>query len=319
MLGLALPEDCGGAGLGWIELALLLQQTGRVVAPIPAVASLASAGLTLARHGSAEQKTKWLSGVARGETILTAALVDPDTRDAYAPTAIATASSGGYVVRGTFANVPFVDQAARVLVPARVEKGYGLFLVDPKGKGVIIERQVGTNDEPLTSLTLDVVVAPDDVVVAGAKGAEALRELVDDTTLAYCAVALGIAEGALYLTAGYATERKQFGIPIGAFQGVTQRIGDAYIDVQSMRVSFWKACWSMQEGRPYADALDLAKAWASEAGHRVVSAAQHVHGGMGFDRDYPAHRFFLSMKQLEHTLGGSAAHLAAVGKRLASG
>jgi len=119
------------------------------------------------------------------------------------------------------------------------------------------------------------------------------------------------------MTAKYAGERKQFGVPIGAFQGVTQRVGDAYIDVQAMRSSMWQACWRLDQGRDADKELAVAKFFASDAGARVVAAAQHVHGGMGFDRDYPLYRYFMTSKHLELTLGSAPESLTRLGDLLA--
>ena len=118
------------------------------------------------------------------------------------------------------------------------------------------------------------------------------------------------------MTLDYLRTRRQFGVPIGTFQGVTQRLGDAYIDVQAMDVSLWKAAWRLSERLDASRELAVAKLWASEGGSRVVCAAQHIHGGMGFDRDYPLFRYFLTSRQLELTLGGPQAHLRALGELL---
>jgi alkylation response protein AidB-like acyl-CoA dehydrogenase len=145
------------------------------------------------------------------------------------------------------------------------------------------------------------------------KGEQVLSYLVDRTILGMCAVEFGIAEQALFMTANYAGERKQFGVPIATFQGVTQRVGDAYIDVQVMRASMWQACWRLDQGLDADKELAVAKFFASEGGARVVSAAQHVHGGMGFDRDYPLYRYFLTSKHLEFSLGGTHESLTRLG------
>lgn len=319
MLGLALPEDVGGAGMGLVELVLLLQQVGRTVAPIPAVCTLVSAALPIAAHGTAEQKKRLLSGIPGGTTILSAALINYDSQDAKRPTATATRSGDGWSIRGTFTNVPFVAEAQRIVLAAKTgASSVGVFLLDPKAPGVSIAKQLGTNGEPLAELTLtDARVADADVLGDPLAGQAILDRIVDETTLALCAVEHGVAEGALFMTANYSKERKQFGVPIGAFQGVTQRVGDAYIDVEAMKVSLWQATWRMAEGRDYAQALAVAKFWAAEGGARVVAAAQHVHGGMGFDRDYPLHRYFLTSKHLEFTHGGAQAQLATLGKLVA--
>lgn len=318
MLGLALPEAAGGAGMGLVELCLLIIQAGRTVAPLPVIPTLVSAALPVAKYGSAAQQTRLLEGVASGDTILTAALVTYDARDARTTTARAKKSGDGYAVSGTFTNVPFVAESKRVLVSAKTDAGVVVGFIDPKGKGVTASRQEGTHGEPLSELVLvDAPIAAEDVLGSEANGQEILSFTVDRTVLATVAMQYGVAEGALKLTAGYAKERKQFGVPIGAFQAVSNRMGDAYIDLEALKVCLWQAAWRIEAGREHANALSVAKFWAAEAGARITATGQHVHGGMGFDRDYPMHRYFLTAKHLEFTYGGAQEQLRAIGERLA--
>jgi alkylation response protein AidB-like acyl-CoA dehydrogenase len=315
MLGLAIPEEYGGAGMGLTELCILLQQVGRTVAPIPAIETLVSAALPLAEFGTPEQKDRFLGGIAQGRTIITPALVDVSSRDPLKPSSVATPAGDGWRVSGQFSNVAYADRAERIIVPARADSGSLLvLLLDPKADGVRLSEQKGTNGQPLWLLDLsDAPVAAADVLGGAHNGEQVLRYLVDRTTLGICAVEYGIAEQALFMTANYAAERKQFGVPIATFQGVTQRVGDAYIDVQVMRSSMWQACWRLDQGLDADKELAVAKYFASDAGARVVAAAQHVHGGMGFDRDYPLYRYFMTSKLLEFTLGNSQESLTRLG------
>ncbi len=319
MLGLAIPEEHGGAGMGLTELCILLQQVGRTVAPIPAIETLVAAALPLAEFGTPEQKDRFLRGIAHGHTIMTAALVDGASRNPLHPSSIAKADGNAWRLAGRFSNLAYADLATRILVPARTEDGaIVVALVDPRAEGVRLGAQRGTNGQPLWLLELtDVPVAAVDVLGDRQSGAQVLRYLVDRTILGICAVEHGIAEQALLMTAKYSGERKQFGVPIGTFQGVTQRVGDAYIDVQIMRSSMWQACWRLDRGLDADKELAVAKFFASEAGARVVAAAQHVHGGMGFDRDYPLYRYFMTSKHLELTLGGTQESLTRLGDLLA--
>ena len=274
-----------------------------------------SAALPIAEYGTAEQKDRFLPGIAQGRVIITPALVDSGSRDPLHPSAVAKPDGDGWRVNGQFSNVSYADLAERILVPARTEDGATLvLLVDPKADGVRLGEQRGTNGQPLWLLDLaGAAVASGDVLGGPDQGAEVLAYLIDRTVLGICAVEYGIAEQALFMTANYAGERKQFGVPIGVFQGVTQRVGDAYIDVQAMRSSMWQACWRLDQGLDAEKELAVAKYFASEAGARVVAAAQHVHGGMGFDRDYPLYRYFMTSKHLEFTLGGAQESLTRLG------
>lgn len=315
MLGLAIPEEHGGAGMGLTELCILLHQVGRTVAPVPALETLACAALPLAAFGTPAQRERFLPRIADGTAILTAALVDSGSRDLLRPSAVARRDGRGWRVSGRFSNVGYVDIAERIVVAAQIDTGQAvLVLVDPAADGVRVAEQRGTNGQPLWSVELaEVGVTSEDLVGAAGGDGSALRYLIDRTVLGICAIELGIAEQALFMTANYAGERKQFGVPIATFQGVTQRVGDAYIDVQAMRSSMWQACWRLEQGIDADRELAIAKFFASEAGARVVAAAQHVHGGMGFDRDYPLYRYFMTSKHLELTLGGAHESLTKLG------
>jgi len=156
------------------------------------------------------------------------------------------------------------------------------------------------------------------------RGAQIARWLAARATVGLCAVAAGVAERALELTASYARERAQFGRPIGSFQAVAQRLADAYIDVEAIRLTMWQAAWQLacadDDERPgdaeVAAAVATAKFWAADAGHRVAHTVVHVHGGLGIDTSYPLHRYFLAAKQAEFTLGGAARQLLRLGDLL---
>jgi alkylation response protein AidB-like acyl-CoA dehydrogenase len=141
--------------------------------------------------------------------------------------------------------------------------------------------------------------------------------LLDRALVALCATQVGIAERALALTAEYVAGREQFGKPLGAFQALQQRAADAYIDVEAMRWTMWQAAWRLSEELPAAEEVVIAKAWASEGGHRVLATAQHLHGGMGVDLEYPLHRYTLAAKEIELTLGGVGKQLARLGDLMA--
>jgi alkylation response protein AidB-like acyl-CoA dehydrogenase len=130
---------------------------------------------------------------------------------------------------------------------------------------------------------------------------------------------LGVTDRALRMTAEYTSTREQFGRPLSAFQAVSQRAGDAYVDVEGIRLTTQAAVWRLGAGQEAeADsAIAVAKFWAAEAGQRVVHAAQHLHGGVGVDVSYPLHRSFLWAKELELSLGGATQQLLSLGERIA--
>ena len=142
--------------------------------------------------------------------------------------------------------------------------------------------------------------------------------IVERTTAGLCAIAIGVCEEALRLTAEYTKTREQFDRPIATFQAVGQRAADAYIDTEAVRLTAWQASWRLAAGLPATEEVAVAKFWAAEGGQRVVHAAQHLHGGIGVDRDYPLYRYFTWAKQLELTLGGATPQLVHLGRLLAA-
>ena len=319
LLGIGVPEDVGGNGLGLVELFLLMEQAGRTVAPVPLVPTLVLGALPIAEHGTAEQRRRYLPRVVAGDLVLTAALVEVGSEPTQ-PVTTARRHGAGWRLDGVKVCVPAAHVAGRVLVPAATgEDTVGLFLVDPTADGVRAEDQQTTSYQPEQRLELDGVVVPaEDVLGDPEDGGPVLDWLLERATTAYCAVMVGVCEESLRLTAEYIKTREQFGRVIASFQAVGQRAADAYIDTEAIRLSAIQAAWRLASGLPAAEEVAVAKFWAADGGQRVVHAAQHLHGGMGVDRDYPLHRYFLWAKQLELTLGGATTQLRHLGALLAS-
>jgi 3-oxocholest-4-en-26-oyl-CoA dehydrogenase beta subunit len=319
VLGTALPDDVGGLGLTFLELGLLLQQQGRSVAPVPLLPTLVLGAMPIDRFGSDAQRKELLPAVVAGDLVLTAALVEAGA-DPLSPTTTASADGEGWRLDGVKICVPFGTDAGRVLVPARTGEGaIGVFIVDPATAGATRELQETTSGLPEARLELSGVRVGGDAVLGDANGGAAIVEwIVERATAALCMTMLGVAEVALKLTAEYTKTREQFDRPIATFQAVGQRAADAYIDTEAIRLTAWQAAWRISADLPAADEVAIAKFWAAEGGQRVVHAAQHLHGGMGVDRDYPLHRYFLWAKQLELTLGGATQQLLKLGARMAA-
>jgi hypothetical protein len=320
LLGIAVDEAHGGMGMGFLELALLLEEAGRAVAPVPLVPTLVMGALPVAEFGSDAQRTHFLPRVASGDAVLTAALVEPGSEDPCRPETVAARDGDGWRLDGRKLSVPYAGLAERILVPAKCDTGIGLFLLDPAADGVEIEAVDATSHEPQGHLSLSGArVDADDVLVGPDRGAEAVAWLVLRAKAALCAVALGVADRAIRITADYTTQREQFDRPIGSFQAVHQRAADAYIAVEALRLNTWQASSRLAAGDPAEEAVAIAKYWAAEAGHVATYAAIHLHGGMGVDVDYPVHRYYLWARQIELTLGSAHRQLAEMGTELAAG
>ncbi|WKN50399.1 acyl-CoA dehydrogenase family protein [Nocardioides sp. Arc9.136] len=317
LLGLALPEAHGGAGLGLVELCRVLVEVGRTVAPVP-LAFHGPAALLLAEHGSTEQQASWLPGAASGSAVLTAAVAEDRSFAPERPTTVAAGdAAGGWRLTGAKAVVPAGAYADLLLVPADTPEGVGVFLVRPDDSGVTLTPQDFTDGDRVARLELDGAALGADRLVGPADGSvdRRLRQLL---VLAAAAEQLGVTEGALALTAAYAGTREQFGRPIGTFQAVSQRLADGYIDVLGQRLTLWHAAWRLAEGLPAESEVAVAKLWAADAGHRLAHTTIHVHGGVGIDLDGEAHRYFTTAKRFEFLHGGATEQALLIGRHLAA-
>jgi len=309
LLGIALPEEDGGAGLGVGGLCVLLEEQGRTVAPAPVWPALV-AGLTIAKHGDAAQREALLPGLAEGAERVTVALEEFSPADPADPRCSAVPDGDGWKLTGVKAVVPSAVGAKYVLVTARTESGPGVFVVEASAPGTEWEWTRTTTHDAAGNLTLE-------GVPARALGEGALRTVLDLTRVAVTAVQAGVADGAMRLAASYLSEREQFGRPLATFQAVQHQLADTYIEIEAMQACLWKAVSLLEAGEDATVATLTAKWWADEGGLNAVHRAQHLHGGIGVDVDYPVHRYFLWGKQLSGVLGGASADLAELGDLLA--
>ena len=320
LLGIAVAEEHGGMGFDFETLCLLVEECGRTLAPVPAIASLVYGALPVQEFGSDEQRARLLPGLVRGDLLLSAAFAEPGADDPLSPAAKAVRKGDGWVLTGIKHCVPFARLAERVLVGAALEEGgIGLFLLDPQGSGVRVEPQRVTTGEPQDLLRLEgAPVAAADVLVAdGERGRDALRWAMERAVAASCSQALGISEQMMRLTASYTSEREQFGVKLATFQAVGHRAANCFIDLQCLQLVTWQAVSRLGHGMDAAREVQTAKAWVGDVSHRISYAAQHLHGGTGVDRDYVLFRYCLWAKQVEITLGSSAETMAQLGASLA--
>jgi 3-oxocholest-4-en-26-oyl-CoA dehydrogenase beta subunit len=331
LLGIHLGEDVGGAGLNFVAACLVIEAAGRTAAYVPVVETMVYGALAIERFGTGAQRTAWLPGVAAGETILTAALselaggVVVDGGISPATTAVEQAD-GSWRLEGTKACVPAAFVADALLVPASCTHadgspaGVGVFIVDTDAGGLQLTRQTTTTGRPEAIVELKgVTVGADRRLGDKDTDGEAVVALITEfATAALCMEEAGATAAALALTAEYTKTREQFDKPIATFQAVGQRAADAYVDTEAIRLTAWQAAYRLSAGLPAGPEVAVAKYWAAEGGQRVVHAASHLHGGVGVDRDYPLHRFFLRTRQIELTLGSANESLRRLGKILAT-
>ncbi len=318
LLGIALPEEVGGAGLGFLETGLVVEAAGRSAAYVPAIETLAAAAPAIARFGTEAQRSEWLPGVVSGDSVLTTALVEL-AGTPLSPSVVAEPAGDGWKLSGTKSCIPSGMIADAVVVPARLgPDGLAMFIVPVQAPGVSRQRQpINTGQSEAVLTMAGTPVGPDALLGSVEDGASIIEWLVQRSTAALSLAQAGAAAAALALVAEYTKTREQFGKPIATFQAVGQRAADAYVDAEAIRLTAWQAAWRISEGLPADKEVAVAKFWAADGGQRVVHAAVHLHGGVGVDRDYPLHRYFLMTKHLELTLGGATDQLLRLGAALA--
>ena len=310
VLSAALPETADGGGFDLLEQCSVLIELGRAVAPVPYLASIVMAASAVAQFGTAAQRARWAVPAAAGTLVLSAALTEDQTTTA-------TPGAAGWVLNGIKVAVRAGPVADVFLVPAQTADGVAVFLVQADDPGVCVERQEMVDGDHAGLLELTEVSLQDDRVL-GSDGPAVLAWLRDRGTVGVCALQLGVTERALELTAAYGRERQQFGRAIGSFQAVAQRLADAYVDVEAIRLTLWQSAWRMSEGLDADTEIATAKFWAADGGHRVAHTAVHVHGGVGIDVSHPVHRYFVAAKRNEFELGAATAQLLRIGAVLAS-
>jgi len=318
VIGAALPEGVGGDGFGLAEQCSVLTAIGRTVAPVPYLETVVLGAGAIARFGSAGQIARWAVPAVTGRLIITAALAEPGVGDPRVPSARAERAGGAWRLSGVKTAVPAGVPAGLFLVPAATDSGTAVFCVERADPGVTAEPQQLVDGAGAASLVLADVKLDDDRMLGAADGSVA-DWVADHATVGICAHQLGVTERALELTAEHARNRQQFGRAIGAFQAVAQRLADAYIDVEAIRLTMWQAAWRLESGLPCEEEISTAKFWAAEGGHRVAHSAVHIHGGVGIDTSHPLHRYFTAAKRNEFAMGGATAQLRHLGAAIAGG
>ncbi len=280
--GIAISEEYGGQGLGVIELAVLCEELGRVVAPVPFLGS-AMAACVIEQAGTREQRERWLPGLASGETI----------------GALAGASDGTaeLVVSGAEAGVIVLvedDGSGRIVTPAEAEVT-PVAAIDPTRSAARVSAADGAGE----------------ALEDGCPGLG--RALV-----AVSAELVGVSERALEMTVAYVKDRKQFGVPVGAYQAVSHRCAQMLLDTEQARSTTAFAAWSADANPDgLAEAAAMAKAAASSAGREVTAGAIQMHGGIGFTWEADVHWLFKRAQLDAALLGGAGRHRARVAAILA--
>ncbi len=299
--GTAIPEEHGGAGFGRLELAVLAEELGRALAPIPFSSSMYLAAEAILEAGSAAQKHRLLPKLASGEWIGT--LAHAEKPGDVGPKDIATTLKRGKL-SGTKVPVPDGDVAHWAVVTAKTGKGLVLALVDLTGPGV--ERRRVRSIDPSRSLaTIRFAGAPAEPLAAE-NGAAALRKLYDRAAVLLAFEQLGGAERAFEITREFCLGRYAFGRPIASFQAIKHRLADLYVELELARSNAYYGAWALgSDSEQLATASCGARAAATDAFELATKEMIQLHGGVGYTWEYDCHLFYRRAKLLGTILGSA--------------
>ncbi len=319
-LGMLIPEQYGGAELGFVDLVVVLEEMGRSLLPSPFFGTLQGI-VGLLEAGSDTQKKEILSAVAAGERILTFAITEESGReDADDLQTAAKSDGGGYRLSGTKLFVPFAEVADTLIVAARTgdvgEAGISLFLVNRGAPGVeVIPLESMDQTRRIAEVRFD--NAPGELLGRENAGWSIWEAVRKASLVVLAAEAVGGSEKVLEDSVAYAKERIQFGKPIGVNQAIKHKCADMLIEVESSKSITYYAAWALEEGIEEAPlAASMAKAYTSDAYRHASSENIQIHGGVGFTWEYDCHLYFKRAKAIEVTYGSPTDHRENVARLL---
>lgn len=314
--GLAIPEEYGGAGMSFIELAILLEEMGKVCPISPFFSTVVLGGLPILEAGNEEQKQTFLPKIASGEAIFTLALTEETARyEASAVGMKAVVDGDTYILNGTKLFVPDAHVADYLLCVGRTsegtspEDGITVFIVEKNSPGISCVPYRAMNDDRLCEVIFNDVRVPNKNILGRlGDGWNLVRRIMDKAAVAKCCEMVGSAQKVLEMTVTHATDRKQFNRPIGSFQAVQHHCANILSDVDSSWIITYEAAWKISEGLPHSIEAAMAKGWVSDAYRRVVALAHQVHGGSGLIDEHDMPLYFNGAKVAELAFGDGRFH-----------
>ena len=305
-LGLITPEAYGGIGLNWVDLTVVLEETGRGLSPLPMVSQMMATAAIL-RLGTDAQKAEWLPRLAAGDRCTIALHDEANWIHPDAVTLSGHRSGEQITLNGTKPFVPDALAAGYYLLAVRVDGELGLAAVSREAVKVQAQPTMDST-KPTGSVTLQDVVLPAEYVRPMSEAD--LEFLTDIGAVAVTAEMVGAAEAALTMTSEYAKERIQFGRPIGQYQGVKHRLADIYVDVESFKSLLYYAAWCVDDApEELPRAISLAKGYASDAFAGIGIDGVGLHGAIGFTAEYDIQLYLKRSKWARPMFGDSDHHL----------
>ena len=315
-MGLVLPEEYGGMGGSFMDLAILMGEMGRNILPGPFFSTIALCALPLLEYGSSRQKTEFLPQIAKGEAVWTFALAESSGEFKASEVGLRAVLSGkDYVLEGhklfvTDAHViDYFLVVGRTGEGERPENGITLFIVDARRPNVKVEAIPTIGGDRQFKVSFDGVTVPEDNIL-GKVGAG--WDIVDFTlqraAVLKCAEMSGACQAVLDMTSGYARERIQFDRPIGSFQAIQHKLADMLIDVEAVQYLLCQAAWGISVGSPSPWQISAAKAKANEAYQRICIEAIAAHGAIGYTMDHDVGLYYRRVKAAQFAAGDTDLH-----------
>jgi alkylation response protein AidB-like acyl-CoA dehydrogenase len=308
IMGVLVPEEYGGAGMGYIEYATIIEELARVDPSI---------GLAIAGHNSLgaghiqiaaneEQKQKYLVPLARGEHFAAWGLTEPSSgSDASSMRTTAVRRDGGWVLNGTknfITNATFAETTVALAITDRTTGSHGIsaFIIERGTKGFSVakkENKLGMRASDTAALVFDDCFVPGANLIGEAgQGFVQAMKVLDGGRISIAALAVGIAQGAFEAALRYAKERTQFGRPIAEFQAIQFKLADMATQIDAARLLTYRAAALKSQGKTTTRESSMAKLYASEIAVRVAEESVQIHGGYGYIKDYPAEKYWRDSK-----------------------
>ena len=316
-VGIVFPEEYGGAGMGFADLAVVLEALGRTLAPEPFLSTVLLGGRAIALGGSDAQQKAWLPGICEGNALLAFAHQEAKSRhDPFRVASTAKSDGAGFRLDGEKIQVLDAQVADALIVVARSsgaerdEAGLTLFLVPRGAAGLTITPQTRIDHRNAALVKLDGVrVGADAVIGAAGQGAALLQPVIDGATVGLCAEMLGAMSQVFDDTLHYLKTRQQFGVPIGSFQALKHRAAKVYMEVELARSAVMAAARAADANdADFEKLVALAKARCSDAFVLAANEAVQMFGGVGMTDEYDVGFYLKRARVAEMTFGDAAWH-----------
>ncbi len=309
LLGVLFPEQYGGAGLGYIEYATVIEELARIDGSVGLIVAAHNSLCTnhIYKFGTEEQRKKFVVPLAQGKKLGCWALTEPEAgSDAGGARTVAARKDGGWVLNGskTFTtNGRYADVCVVMAVTGKTKgsKGMSAFIVEKGNAGFRTgkkENKLGMRASDTSEVVFsDCFVPETNLLGPEGRGFTNTLQVLDGGRISIAALALGMAQGAYEAAAKYAKQRKQFGKAISEFQAIQFKLADMATGIESARLMVYRAAWlADQKGARFTKEASMAKLYASEVGVRVSNEAVQIFGGYGFIKDYPVEKFYRDSK-----------------------